>query len=84
MSMNIAYMVKLNSHSLPYLLPRTCRPMSRCAWRWCGDALLAVVDQHLQHFAPGENQSRYGELGIAQHELVLDMRGASAPGGTGC
>src|SRR5258708_38118621 len=42
------------------------------------DVLLALVDQRLQHLALGrEPEAVVDELGIARHQLVLEMRGAA-------
>src|SRR5258708_528499 len=45
------------------------------------DALLAFVDEGLQHLAFGrEPEAVIDELGIARHQLVLEMRGAAIEG----
>src|SRR5437879_5699659 len=42
------------------------------------DVLLALVDERLQHLAlGGEPEAVIDELGIARHQLVLEMRGAA-------
>src|SRR5207302_11348596 len=45
------------------------------------DILLALVDQRLQHLAlRGEPEAVVDQLGIARHQLVLQMRGAAVEG----
>src|SRR5208282_800870 len=45
------------------------------------DILLALVDQRLQHLALGrEPEAVVDQLGVARHQLVLQMRGTAVEG----
>src|SRR5215472_7330920 len=45
------------------------------------DMLLALVDEGLQHLALGrEPEAVIDELGVARHQLVLEVRGAAIQG----